>query len=138
MVTALFVDEPFTQRSLDTVSQIRSLVGTLRALDPSLGQDSILVGGASASTLDFANDTVNQFNTMRILTVAAIFVVLLVVLGSYPLRYRHSLDRTEHKPGPMLRPFSSSTTYCNQACYSSSAHSLSTPLWDGMDYTSSS
>src|SRR6266581_1924644 len=85
LVTVLFVDEPFTQRSLDTVSQIRSLVGTLRALDPSLGQDSILVGGASASTLDFSSETVGQFNTMRILTVAAIFVVLLVVLGSYPL-----------------------------------------------------
>jgi RND superfamily putative drug exporter len=85
LVTVLFVDEPFTQRSLDTVSQIRSLVGTLRALDPSLGQDSILVGGASASTLDFSSETVGQFNTMRILTVSAIFLVLLVVLGSYPL-----------------------------------------------------
>jgi RND superfamily putative drug exporter len=85
LVTVLFVDEPFTQRSLDTVSQIRSLVGTLRALDPSLAQDSILVGGASASTLDFSSETVGQFNTMRILTVSAIFLVLLVVLGSYPL-----------------------------------------------------
>jgi RND superfamily putative drug exporter len=44
LVTVLFVDEPFTQRSLDTVSQIRSLVGTLRALDPPLAQDTILVG----------------------------------------------------------------------------------------------
>src|SRR6266571_3650151 len=85
LVTVLFVDEPFTQRSLDTVSQIRSLVGTLRALVPSLAQDSILVGGASASTLDFSSETVGQFNTMRILTVSAIFLVLLVVLGSYPL-----------------------------------------------------
>src|SRR6266704_1051747 len=85
MVTVLFVDEPFTQRSLDTVSQIRSLVGTLRALDPSLAQDIILVGGASASTLDFSGETVGQFNTMIILTVSAIFLVLLVVLGSYPL-----------------------------------------------------
>ena len=85
LVTVLFVDEPFTQRSLDTVSQIRSLVGTLRALDPSLAQDSILVGGASAFTLDFSSETVGQFNTMRILTVSAIFLVLLVVLGSYPL-----------------------------------------------------
>src|SRR6266851_314846 len=85
IVTALFVDEPFTQRSLDTVGQIRSLVGTLRALDPSLAQDTILVGGASASTLDFSSETVGQFNTMRILTVSAIFLVLLVVLGSYPL-----------------------------------------------------
>jgi putative drug exporter of the RND superfamily len=85
LVTVLFVDEPFTQRSLDTVSQIRSLVGTLRALYPSLAQDSILVGGASASTLDFSSETVGQFNTMRLLTVSAIFLVLLVVLGSYPL-----------------------------------------------------
>jgi RND superfamily putative drug exporter len=85
LVTVLFVDEPFTQRSLDTVSQIRSLVGSLRALDSSLAQDTILVGGASASTLDFSSETVGQFNTMRILTVSAIFLVLLVVLGSYPL-----------------------------------------------------
>jgi RND superfamily putative drug exporter len=85
LVTVLFVDEPFTQRSLDTVSQIRSLVGSLRALDSSLVQDTILVGGASASTLDFSSETVGQFNTMRILTVSAIFLVLLVVLGSYPL-----------------------------------------------------
>jgi RND superfamily putative drug exporter len=85
LVTVLFGDEPFTQNSLNTVSQIRILITALHGLDSSLAQDTILVGGASASTLDFADDTVNQFNTMRVLTVAAIFVVLLVVLGSYPL-----------------------------------------------------
>ncbi|HEX9612296.1 MAG TPA: MMPL family transporter [Candidatus Bathyarchaeia archaeon] len=85
MLTVLFADEPFTQNSLNTVTQIRNLVASLQRSDPSLAQDTILVGGASASTLDFANETVNQFNTIRILTVAAIFVVLLVVLGSYPL-----------------------------------------------------
>src|SRR5437899_2317068 len=85
MLTVLFTDEPFTQNSLNTVTQIRNLITTLQSSDLSLAQDTILVGGASASTLDFANETVNQFNTIRILTVAAIFVVLLVVLGSYPL-----------------------------------------------------
>ncbi len=85
MLTVLFADEPFTQNSLNTVTQIRNLVTSLQSSDPSLAQDTILVGGASASTLDFANETVNQFNTIRILTVAAIFIVLLVVLGSYPL-----------------------------------------------------
>src|SRR5438132_3732370 len=85
MLTVLFADEPFTQNSLNTVTQIRNLVTNLQSTDPSLAQDTILVGGASASTLDFANETVNQFNTIRVLTVAAIFVVLLVVLGSYPL-----------------------------------------------------
>jgi RND superfamily putative drug exporter len=35
--------------------------------------------------LDFSNETVGQFNEMRIITIAAIFIVLLVVLGSYPL-----------------------------------------------------
>src|SRR6266851_4216104 len=85
MLTVLFADEPFTQNSLNTVTQIRNLVASLQRSDPSLAQDIILVGGASASTLDFANETVNQFNTIRILTVAAIFVVLVVVLGSYPL-----------------------------------------------------
>jgi putative drug exporter of the RND superfamily len=85
MVVVLFADEPFTQNSLNTVTQIRNLITNLQSSDVSLAQDTILVGGASASTLDFANETVNQFNTIRILTVAAIFVVLLVVLGSYPL-----------------------------------------------------
>src|SRR3989440_2238682 len=85
MLTVLFADEPFTQNSLNTVTQIRNLITSLQSSDPSLAQDTILVGGASASTLDFANETVNQFNTIRVLTVAAIFVVLLVVLGSYPL-----------------------------------------------------
>jgi RND superfamily putative drug exporter len=85
MLTVLFADEPFTQNSLNTVTQIRNLVSSLQSSDPSLAQDTILVGGASASTLDFANETVNQFNTIRVLTVAAIFVVLLIVLGSYPL-----------------------------------------------------
>ncbi len=85
MVTVLFVEEPFTATSLDTVHQIRGVVSNLQASNASMAQDTILVGGASASTLDFANDTTNQFNTMRILTVAAIFIVLLVVLGSYPL-----------------------------------------------------
>src|SRR3989440_2064430 len=85
MLTVLFADEPFTQNSLNTVTQIRNLLTSLQDSDASLAQDTILVGSASASTLDFANETVNQFNTIRILTVAAIFVVLLVVLGSYPL-----------------------------------------------------
>jgi len=85
MLTVLFADEPFTQNSLNTVTQIRNLLTSLQNSDASLAQDTILVGGASASTLDFANETVNQFNTIKILTVAAIFIVLLVVLGSYPL-----------------------------------------------------
>jgi RND superfamily putative drug exporter len=85
VLTVLFAEEPFTQNSLDTVTHIRNLIASLQGSDPSLAQDTVLVGGASASTLDFANETVNQFNTIRILTVAAIFVVLLVVLGSYPL-----------------------------------------------------
>ncbi len=85
IVTVLFREEPFTQNSLNTVNQIRSLVKSLQSTDSSLAQDTILVGGASASTLDFANETVGQFNTMRIITIVAIFIVLLVVLGSYPL-----------------------------------------------------
>ncbi len=85
MLTVLFADEPFTQNSLNTVTQIRNLITSIQNSDSSLAQDTILVGGVSASTLDFANETVNQFNAIRILTVAAIFVVLLIVLGSYPL-----------------------------------------------------
>jgi putative drug exporter of the RND superfamily len=85
LITVVFVQEPFTPDSLNGVSQIRNDVTTLQATDSLLGSSTILVGGASASTLDFANETVSQFNTMRIITVGAIFIVLLVVLGSYPL-----------------------------------------------------
>lgn len=85
MLTVFFVEEPFTPNSLNAVSQIRTLVTSLQTSDPSLAQDTILVGGASAATLDFSAETVSQFNTLRILTVSAIFLVLLVVLGSYPL-----------------------------------------------------
>jgi len=85
LVTVLFVEEPFTPNSLSTVSQIRSLITSLKSSDSSFAQDTVLVGGASAATQDFSGETVNQFNTMRILTVSAIFLVLLVVLGSYPL-----------------------------------------------------
>src|SRR2546425_8407732 len=75
ILTGLFSEQPFTQNSLNTVTQIRSLITSLQSSDPSLAQNTILVGGASASTLDFANETVNQFNSIRVLTVAAIFVV---------------------------------------------------------------
>jgi RND superfamily putative drug exporter len=85
LVTVYFVEEPFTPNSLNTASQIRSTITNLQSTDTSLAQDTILVGGASASTLDFSNDIIGQFNTMRVLTVAAIFIVLLLVLGSYPL-----------------------------------------------------
>jgi putative drug exporter of the RND superfamily len=85
MLTVLFQQEPFTQTSLNTVTQIRNLIGNLQNTDSSLAKDSILVGGTSASTLDFSNETVGQFNEMRIITIVAIFLVLLVVLGSYPL-----------------------------------------------------
>lgn len=87
MLTVLFQKEPFTQVSLDTVTQMRNMIAGLQNSDASLAKDKILVGGASASTLDFSNETVGQFNTMRIITIAAIFVVLLVVLGSYPLAF---------------------------------------------------
>lgn len=85
LITVVFVQEPFTPASLDTVSQIRDTVTSLQSTDSLLSGSTVLVGGASASTLDFANETVSQFNTMRIITVVAIFIVLLVVLGSYPL-----------------------------------------------------
>ncbi len=85
LLTVLFQQEPFTQASLNTVSQIRDLASRLQSTNAPLAGDTILVGGASASTLDFSNETVGQFNTMRIITIVAIFVVLLVVLGSYPL-----------------------------------------------------
>src|SRR2546425_5741148 len=41
MLTVLFADEPFTQNSLNTVTQIRNLVRNLQSSDPSLAQDTI-------------------------------------------------------------------------------------------------
>jgi putative drug exporter of the RND superfamily len=85
VITVILSEEPFTVNSLNTVQQIRNTVSALQASDTTLGNAQILVGGESASTADFAAQTNSQFNTMRIVVVAGIFIILLLVLGSYIL-----------------------------------------------------
>ncbi len=85
VITVILSQDPFTSASLDTIQQIRNTVSQLRSSDAILGSAEILVGGSSASTSDFAQDTINQFTTMRIVVISGIFVILLLVLGSYIL-----------------------------------------------------
>src|SRR5207245_11429056 len=47
LLTVLFADEPFTQNSLNTVTQIRDLITTLQGSDPSRSQDSNLLTHSS-------------------------------------------------------------------------------------------
>ena len=85
VITVTFSEEPFTVTSLNSVKQIRDTVARLQGSDATLKTAEILVGGQSASTADFAAQTNDQFTTMRIVVLAGIFVILLLVLGSYIL-----------------------------------------------------
>jgi RND superfamily putative drug exporter len=85
LLTVIFVDEPFTTASLETVDGIRSVVDELQKTDPTLSRTTILVGCQSALTKDFSTKMDEEFLTMRIIVVVAIFIVLLLVLGSYLL-----------------------------------------------------
>jgi len=85
VITVTFSEEPFTVISLNTVRQIRDTVSTLQGSDATLRSAQLLVGGESASTADFAAQTNDQFTTMRVVVIAGIFVILLLVLGSYIL-----------------------------------------------------
>ncbi len=85
LLTVILVQEPFTSASLTAVQQIRSTTSQLQKSDPILASTTILVGGQTASTQDFAQQTIDSFTTMRIVVLAGIFVILLLVLGSYIL-----------------------------------------------------
>ena len=85
VITVTFSEEPFTVTSLNTVKEIRDTVARLSGSDMTLKSAEILVGGQSASTADFAGQTNDQFTTMRIVVLVGIFVILLLVLGSYIL-----------------------------------------------------
>ena len=85
MLNVVFSQEPYTTTSLNTVQQIRNIVSSLQKSDATLGAAQILVGGASASTADFAGEIESQFTLMRVVVIAGIFVILLLVLGSYVL-----------------------------------------------------
>jgi RND superfamily putative drug exporter len=85
LLSVILVQEPFTTASLAAVQQIRSTTAQLQKSDSTLANTTILVGGQTASTQDFAQQTIDSFTTMRIVVLAGIFVILLLVLGSYIL-----------------------------------------------------
>lgn len=85
LVTVISVESPFARTSVSMVDTLRGLVKDLEATHPSLGQATILVGGQSAITNDFAAQINSEFRTMELIVVVAIFIVLLLVLGSYLL-----------------------------------------------------
>ncbi len=85
LMVVVFADEPFTRTSMQTVRELRALAKDMKAATPALSPAQIYVGGQSAATLDFADTMDGQFFEMRILVVVAVYVILLMVLGSYLL-----------------------------------------------------
>ncbi|MEE9236861.1 MAG: MMPL family transporter, partial [Thermoplasmata archaeon] len=85
LLTIVFVEEPFTRTSMETVEAIREEIADLKVENPLLEDADVYVGGQTALTRDFADQTSSEFRTMQIIVVIAIFFVLLIVLGSYLL-----------------------------------------------------
>ena len=85
LLTVIFTEEPFTRASMQSVRDIRAAVQDAKAADPALAAAAVYVGGQTALSLDFANTMDDQFLQMRILVVVAIYIILLLVLGSYLL-----------------------------------------------------
>lgn len=79
---AIFVDEPYTSESLESVRNIRSFLAERRAADSNLAGAEIYVGGASAGMLDVDNIMSVEFNQMEAGVIIGVFIVLLIVLGS--------------------------------------------------------
>jgi len=85
LLSVILVEEPFTPASLSTVREVRASLHAMVEHDPALAGAELYVGGQSALTIDFASDMDEQFLTMRVLVTLAVYIVLLVVLGSYLL-----------------------------------------------------
>jgi putative drug exporter of the RND superfamily len=85
LIVVVFADEPFTRTSMQTVREVRALSKDMMAQAPAFASTQIYVGGQSASTLDFADTMDGQFFEMRVLVVVAVYMILLMVLGSYLL-----------------------------------------------------
>ena len=82
LITVVLEEGPMAPESLDTVSEIRTLVTQFKTDDPMIAESEVLVGGSSAIIYDLKIDLDEQFRTMEILVVIGIFIVLLVVLGA--------------------------------------------------------
>jgi RND superfamily putative drug exporter len=85
LLSVILVEAPFTPASLDTVRDVRKALHARAVADPDLAGAEVYIGGQSALTIDFAADMDEQFLTMRVLVTIAVYIVLLIVLGSYLL-----------------------------------------------------
>ncbi|UCE92234.1 MAG: MMPL family transporter [Methanobacteriota archaeon] len=82
LITVILEAGPMTPTSLDTVSDMRSLMESLASQDATISSAEVYVGGSTAIIFDLAEDLDAQFRTMEILVVIGIFIVLLIVLGA--------------------------------------------------------
>ena len=80
LITVILETGPMTSDSIATIDDIRGLIATLKADDPSLASAVVYVGGATAVIADLAKDLNKQFTIMEVVVVIGIFIVLLLVL----------------------------------------------------------
>jgi putative drug exporter of the RND superfamily len=85
LLKVTFIDGQFSTSSFATVEEIRSVAWSSE--DDNL-EDTILVGGATASMYDISALNQNDFVKMTVLAIVGIYVVLMLALGSIisPLR----------------------------------------------------
>ncbi len=88
MVWAVLANEPYSDAAIETLSRIRSNLGTLRNENPLLAASTMLVGGSTASVADLVTSSGRDYFNMTTLVLVGVFIVLLVALGSVftPLR----------------------------------------------------
>jgi RND superfamily putative drug exporter len=83
LFTVILEEGPMTPESLDTITDLRDELATLKAADGGpISSAEILVGGSTATIYDLKIDLDQQFRTMEIMVVIGIFIVLLIVLGA--------------------------------------------------------
>ncbi len=82
VITVTFKEQPFSKNSIDSVKTIREVVKSTKNKDPILAGAKILVGGATAGETDIETLVTANMQQMRIIVVVAIFILLVVVLGS--------------------------------------------------------
>jgi RND superfamily putative drug exporter len=82
IITVTLKEAPFAKKSIDAVRTIRTVIRNAKESDPVLAGAKIVVGGATASTTDIENLINKNMQQMRIIVIVAIFVLLVIVLGS--------------------------------------------------------
>ena len=82
VITVTLKEAPFAKNSIEAVRTIRGEIKKARDSDPVLAGAKILVGGATASMTDIENLINTNMQQMRIIVVVAIFILLVIVLGS--------------------------------------------------------